>query len=534
VGQLFICKKADQIKPMAHMTTACAIENEIVCVDPIHLFHRLVIVGERQSNLRECFAFELTPYPMSLFKNGIMRKPDKPSLYSEFATGLPAFKPSGLQYVVDGGYLLHKVRWQLLMDMRDILPLFSKFLYRYGPGVHVAFDGYSAGPTIKDHEHIRRSEKVRQVAVYRELDIDTKDIGLQEPFLANTANKSAFIVLLMHHLQHCGIFVHQAESDADTLIVKVALECAMENNSRSIAVIAEDTDIFVLLLHHRKSVMKPVYFISEAKKGRDGKMVGEKCFNIGEVQTKIGVDACDRILVIHALGGCDSTSAIFGHGKGTIYNKIKEDRSGLLHANCMTLQNRDATDKDVCETGIQIVINLYGGKVGDRLADLRYDAYCKMSLSRRFQPERLPPSESAAHMHMRRVHLQAVIWGSMNGTNIEPTKWGWECNRNSLTPIKVVGDVTPQAVLKFIRCNCHGNCSSSMCSCKKNGLHCVSACGHCHGTDCANTGVSSSGAIEGETDDEPETVDNTDIHLVEGHTQFLFDEEIDFFYEEEI
>jgi hypothetical protein len=106
------CKKADQIKPLAHLMTACSIDNDTVFVDPVHLFHRLVIVGERETNLRECFVFEMTPYPMSLFKNGVMRKPDKPSLYSDFTNGLQTVKPTGSQYVIDGGYLLHKVRWK--------------------------------------------------------------------------------------------------------------------------------------------------------------------------------------------------------------------------------------------------------------------------------------------------------------------------------------------------------------------------------------------------------------------------------------
>lgn len=82
-----------------------------------------------------------------------MRKPDKPSLdYSEFTTGLHATRPAESQYVVDGGYSLHKVKWKPPIDMRDVLPLFSSFLWKYG--LDVVCDGYSSGPTIKDHEHI--------------------------------------------------------------------------------------------------------------------------------------------------------------------------------------------------------------------------------------------------------------------------------------------------------------------------------------------------------------------------------------------
>ena len=203
----------------------------------------------------------------------------------------------------------------------------------------------------------------------------------------------------------------------------------------------------------------------------------------------------------------------------------------------MVLQKADATDIEVFTAGTQLLITLYGGKVGDRLADLRYDAYCKMSLSRRFQPERLPPSETDAHMRARRVHLQAVIWGTLNKTDIKTTDWGWESKGNSLKPLKIVGDVAPQAILKFVRCNYHSNCSSSLCSCRKNGQHCVSACGHCHGTDCTNAGVSGAAdTVESDTDSEPDTtytdtvVDRTNIN----QSQLLFDDDIEFFYEEEI
>ena len=62
-------------------------------------------------------------------------------------------------------------------------------------------------------------------------------------------------------------------------------------------------------------------------------MVGGKCISIGYVQAKIGDEGCALLLVVHALGGCDTTSAIFGFGKGTIFNRITEDIA--LHDPCM-------------------------------------------------------------------------------------------------------------------------------------------------------------------------------------------------------
>ena len=130
-------KKGEQVKTISQMINTCSVDKEKVSIDPNMLFHRLVLVGERQNNLRECFSYELTPYPMSLFKDGLMRKPVKPNLYRDFTTGLvEAHIPSSVQYVVDGGYLVHKVRWNPTMDLRDVLPLFSRFVKKFGQGVH--------------------------------------------------------------------------------------------------------------------------------------------------------------------------------------------------------------------------------------------------------------------------------------------------------------------------------------------------------------------------------------------------------------
>ena len=49
----------------------------------------------------------------------------------------------------------------------------------------------------------------------------------------------------------------------------------------------------------------------------------------------------------------------------------------------------------------------------------------------------------------------------------------------------------PDSLLKFVRCKCKltskNPCSTSICSCRKNGLKCVTACGDCHGEVCSNS-----------------------------------------------
>ena len=81
-----------------------------------------------------------------------------------------------------------------------------------------------------------------------------------------------------------------------------------------------------------------------------------------------------------------------------------------LHTHCMTLQSDTSTIDQITTAGSALFVALYGGKAGYKLSDLRYAAYCTLSLSRCFKSERWPTSDSAVNMHVKRVHDQAMVW----------------------------------------------------------------------------------------------------------------------------
>jgi hypothetical protein len=277
-------RKIDQVMTMAQLSNSVSVQSEKVNIDPYTLFHHLITAGERCGKLQDCFEYELTPYPMSLFKSGLMRKPDKAGLYRDFVKDLTyAAKPSQMTYVMDGGYMLHKVRWFPMMHVADVLSLYVRFVQGYGLNATVVFDGYGSGPSIKDQEHARRSLRSGQVAQDRQINKETTNIGNQEMFLSNTKNKMALISLLADTFFKQGISVHQAQGDADTVIVAVALNKAQR---APVAVLAEDTDILALLLYHCSNSMTDILFISEPKRGRGNKSIAGKCINVREVQQK--------------------------------------------------------------------------------------------------------------------------------------------------------------------------------------------------------------------------------------------------------
>ena len=65
--------------------------------------------------------------------------------------------------------------------------------------------------------------------------------------------------------------------------------------------------------------MADIFMMSEITRVRSARVF---VIPVRDVCNTIGEKAVHQLLVIHAISGCDSTSAIFGLGKALIYKKI--------------------------------------------------------------------------------------------------------------------------------------------------------------------------------------------------------------------
>ena len=73
------------------------------------LFSRLLALVERAEDMRECFEYELTSTPTSLFENELMRKPNKSALGRALKQNVSSVKPPDPSfYVLDGGEMAVK------------------------------------------------------------------------------------------------------------------------------------------------------------------------------------------------------------------------------------------------------------------------------------------------------------------------------------------------------------------------------------------------------------------------------------------
>jgi len=74
-------KRSNRVLPLGVMTASIKIRYELISVDPLLLFQRISIIKQNDGELKTCFKYELSPYPLSLFSEGGMRKTKKSDLY---------------------------------------------------------------------------------------------------------------------------------------------------------------------------------------------------------------------------------------------------------------------------------------------------------------------------------------------------------------------------------------------------------------------------------------------------------------------
>ena len=178
------------------------------------LFCRLLvsILVMREDEIASYLFCELSPYPISLFKNGILRDPKKKSKLRENLTKNvnQTELPGAAVHVFSGGALLHLVQWlsnttysgvikQWLSNntYSGVIKQYREYLLAaFGPCT-VIFDSYDNGPSTKYIQHQVRGAKLSQIVT---VDLNKKVNRSQEKFVKNGKNKMMLISFLRDNL----------------------------------------------------------------------------------------------------------------------------------------------------------------------------------------------------------------------------------------------------------------------------------------------------------------------------------------------
>ena len=353
-------KRKHQIKPLDTLLNTVKVNEVKVYLNATTLFTRLAAIAKREDDEERYFSHELTTEPMALFKNGLMRKPDKAALRKvllndEDAIGYDHMNDDCI-YVVDGGALLHRVCWRKGMLFPEIGQLYVEYVKKHYGEATVVFDGYEEVST-KSSEHVQRTENGPRCPDVK-ISETNKVLFTQERFLSNEYNKIQLIDLVSAYLKNNSQTVINCAGDADTKIVSTAL--SLSHGERQVVVVADDTDIAVMMLYHWSEEMSNLVFF-QAKMNRG--------WNIRLASP--GLHALrDHLLFAHAMSGCDTTSAPYGKGKSSILNLLK--KSDKLKEISDTMSDVWADKEEIGLASIATFMMLYGGKQNETLEKMRY------------------------------------------------------------------------------------------------------------------------------------------------------------------
>ena len=131
-------KRVNKVTTLASMSTPNTGKLRKLNFDPLTLFHRLCMLQCDEDELRTYLGYELTHYPLSLFDDSGMRKGTKSDLYSIFQQSKVDIKKESCHYVIDGGFLLHRVVWPSNVNFGKLVDIYYRYITRHYPAKNIS------------------------------------------------------------------------------------------------------------------------------------------------------------------------------------------------------------------------------------------------------------------------------------------------------------------------------------------------------------------------------------------------------------
>ena len=233
--------------------------------------------------------------------------------------------------------------------------------------------------------------------------------------------------------------------------------------------ISDDTDVFVLLLHHYQMAGLEVPLTMESKE--------RAILDIKLTQTK-HKEIVTNLLPAHAISGCDTLACYLGIGKGRVIKHLKEG------CDLSAIGNVDAPLQQVIDQATRFISACYGMKDSTDMPHTRLLVWGKKNGKGHSSSPNLaslPPMRDAFIENVKKAPFQTVLWRTINidPRQLKPEESGWkmDTDNKSLSLIGLQDDTkpAPDYILGMIRCGCKGEppCNTKRCSCKNKGLPCT-------------------------------------------------------------
>ena len=221
---------------------------------------------------------------------------------------------------------------------------------------------------------------------------------------------------------------------------------AVEQGAECLSVMADDNDVYILLLHYynQKEFNIPMFM--------ESRVHGRQTIDIRET-AKEHANILPNLLADHGLSGCDTVAPCYGIGKMKILKTLKQGNHSL---SCLGDSNASWPDVVKQATSFMlacyVVPKLWKTKVGIRSSTM--PKLCS-----------LPPTDPAFMENLKRAHFQICIWkrARSQSLDLDPVQYGWTKDKatKSLVAVHVPPktDLALSYIQELIKCSCSSTCT---------------------------------------------------------------------------
>lgn len=178
----------------------------------------------------------------------------------------------------------------------------------------------------------------------------------------------------------------QEEADSRRVLHSVV---AAEAEAQQIVVDSPDTDVLVLLFHHRPDNSAEKLFFLIGHTGKHTTL--PRYIPVHQLYDKLSLAQMNILLPVHCITGCDTVSSFHGYGKAKAFKFIKEKAD--LHQSLKSLEaspNITKAERQACTNSLNKL-------------------HCKQA-AKKVGPRKLPPTDDTFHQYVLRETYQLMMW----------------------------------------------------------------------------------------------------------------------------
>lgn len=237
--------------------------------------------------------------------------------------------------------------------------------------------------------------------------------------------------------------LHSEQEETDTRII-LYIEYAERQGHKYARVKSPDSDILFLLLHYARS-FQDIVVLFDTGTGNKRQIV-----NITDMAQEYTQTHCTALLALHAFTGCDTTSALKGHGK---VKPLKIIQKSPEYEHSLSQLGVDWSVSEQLHQKLEEFTCAVYGK--PRLRDVNVVRYTKINdvcskggveSLKNVDMSSLPPCKKTLREHVNRVNYQVAIWRSAHQPNPDipdPEQHGWRLVHGHLQPVWFQGEDIP-------------------------------------------------------------------------------------------